>query len=167
RRLQLNFSDVFKSGISFDKIDGELVIDNGQLTIVDDLTVASPSSGFYMRGDADLVAKQLDMELIVTLPVANNLPWIVALAGGLPTAAGVYVASKIFEKQVDSFSSAIYDIDGDWNNPEIKFKQVFGDGKKAAKEKREALDKAVTVETVVETTAEKALPAIPATETSP
>ena len=130
RRLQFDFSDLYKSGITYDKIDGELVFDNSMLRIVDDLEVKSPSSRFYLRGDADLASKNLDMELSATLPIANNLPWIVALAGGIPTAAGVYVASKIFEDQVDSFSSAVYSIDGDWNNPDLQLKKVFNDGKK-------------------------------------
>lgn len=131
RRLQLDFSDLYKSGISFDKIQGELVVGDGQLKIVDDLKVKSPSSSFYLRGNADLLAKELDMDLIATLPLANNLPWIVALAGGLPTAAGVYVASKIFEDQMDSFSSAVYQVKGDWNNPDLQLKRVFDDGKKS------------------------------------
>lgn len=125
RRLQLDFSDVYKSGISYDRIRGKLALADGQLTIVDDLSIKTPSSRFHLKGDADLHAEQLDMELVATLPVVNNLPWIAALAGGLPTAAGVYVASKIFESQVDSLSSAVYDVKGDWNNPELKFKRIF------------------------------------------
>ncbi|NIQ94350.1 MAG: hypothetical protein GWN87_09155, partial [Desulfuromonadales bacterium] len=50
-----------------------------------------------------------------------------ALAGGLPTAAGVYVASKIFEKEVNRLSSAVYTVEGDWNNPELNFRRVFDD----------------------------------------
>ncbi|MEH6559039.1 MAG: YhdP family protein [Oceanicoccus sp.] len=129
RRLQLDFSDLYESGISFDKIEGEAIFGEGKLKIVDDLAVKTPSSSFYLRGDADLMAKELDMELIATLPLASNLPWIVALAGGLPTAAGIYVASLLFEDQVDRFSSAIYRVKGDWNNPDLSFKQVFDDRK--------------------------------------
>ena len=67
------------------------------------------------------------MELIATLPLASNLPWIAALAGGLPTAAGIYVASLLFEDQVDRFSSATYRVEGDWNNPDLTFRRVFDD----------------------------------------
>ncbi len=125
RRLQLDFSDLSKSGISFDRIEGETILSNRELIIVDDVLIKSPSSRFHLYGSADLDQSLLDMELIVTLPVANNLPWIAALAGGLPTAAGVYVASKIFEKQVDQLSSAVYTVQGDWNEPELAFSRVF------------------------------------------
>lgn len=130
RRLQLDFSDIFKSGISFDRIEGEAVIADNFLKIVDDLEVKSPSTSFLLRGNADLVEKALDMELIATLPIASNLPWIAALAGGLPTAASVYIASLIFEEQMDRFSSAVYSVKGDWNNPELNFTRVYDDGKK-------------------------------------
>ena len=127
RRLQLDFSDLYGSGISFDRIEGEAILGDGQLKLVDNLTVTTPSSSFYLRGDADLLAKELDMELIATLPLASNLPWIAALAGGLPTAAGIYVASLLFEDQVDRFSSATYRVEGDWNNPDLTFRRVFDD----------------------------------------
>lgn len=129
RRLRLDFSDVLNKGISFDRINGSAQLADHQLTISDVLEVKSPSSRFHLRGSADLQAAELDMELVATLPVASNLPWIAALAGGLPAAAGVYVASKIFEDQVDRFSSAVYTIKGDWNDPDMKFKRVFDDSK--------------------------------------
>ena len=94
------------------------------------------------------------MELVATLPVVSNLPWIAALAGGLPTAAGVYVASKIFQEQVDRLSSAKYSVKGDWNNPELKFDRVFDDRKKSRSVKKSSPvaepDKADNIETDTE-----------------
>ena len=130
RRLQLDFSDLYKGGISYDKIEGELLFANGELIIGNKFTVKSPSSRFQLKGRADMELEQLDMEMITTLPVANNLPWVVALAAGLPVAAGVYVASKIFEDQVDRISSMVYTVRGDWNNPELKFDQIYDNTKK-------------------------------------
>ena len=45
--------------------------------------------------------------------------------GGLPAAAGAYVVSKVFEEQVDSFASAVYDISGTIQQPELTFKKIF------------------------------------------
>lgn len=131
RRLRFDFSDVYKSGISYDDVSGQFEMSGGVMTISDTLTIKTPSSLFRIRGDTSIIEEQLDMNLIATLPVANNLPWIAALAGGLPAAAGVYVASKIFEDQFQKLSSAVYSIDGSWSEPEVKFVRVFGDkGKK-------------------------------------
>lgn len=131
RRLRMDFSDVFSKGISYDRVSGAAAVADKKLSITDALEVKSPSSRFNLRGVADLDNALLDMELVATLPVASNLPWVAALAGGLPVAAGVYLASKIFEDQVDRFSSAVYTVKGDWNDPEMKFKRVFDNTKPA------------------------------------
>jgi uncharacterized protein (TIGR02099 family) len=135
RRLKLDFSDITDEGVTFDAVDGRFRLDHGELMIVDNLVVKSPSSSFQLRGNADLEQELLDMELVATLPVADNLPWVAAIAGGLPTAAGVYVASKLFEKSVDKLSSAVYSIKGDWNEPEMKFERMFSDKTKLSKNK--------------------------------
>jgi uncharacterized protein (TIGR02099 family) len=140
RRLKLDFSDITASGVSFDSVRGQFSLTDGRLDIADKLLIKSPSSRFQLRGYSDLRQQNLDMELVATLPVAGNLPWVAALAGGLPAAAGVYVASKLFEEKVDQFSSAIYSIRGDWNEPELKFERMFTDKKKPPSDSKQPLD---------------------------
>jgi uncharacterized protein (TIGR02099 family) len=127
RRLQLDFSDVFKDGVSFDSMRGGFDMRQGVLTTAAPIEIKSPSSGFRIAGNIDFNTDQTDMELIATLPVARNLPWVAALAAGLPAAAGVYVASKIFENQVDKIASVAYDIDGPWTDPKVKLRRIFDD----------------------------------------
>ena len=76
-------------------------------------------------GRSDLRAQTIDADLIVTLPIGSNLPWVAALAGGLPAAAGAYVASRIFEDQLGKFSSAIYKVSGKLDDPAVEFVKVF------------------------------------------
>ena len=125
RRLRLDFTDIYKAGVSFDEIAGGVVIADGQLTIKDYLNIESPSSRFRIMGSTSLSSQELDMNLVATLPVGKNLPWIAALMGGLPTAAIVYGASKIFESQVDDLSSAVYTLEGNWDEPQLELKRVF------------------------------------------
>jgi uncharacterized protein YhdP len=66
-------------------------------------------------------------ELVVTLPVANNLPWVAALTAGLPVAAGVFLLSKVFESQVNRLTSLVYAVGGSWDDPLVKFDRVFDD----------------------------------------
>jgi uncharacterized protein (TIGR02099 family) len=127
KRLQLDFSDVFKDGVSFDNMKGGLAAHQGILQTTDPVEIKSPSSRFRLAGQVDFNTDQTDMELVATLPIASNLPWVAALAGGLPVAAGVYVASKIFENQVDKVASAAYDISGPWADPKVKLRRVFDD----------------------------------------
>jgi len=139
RRLTLDFSDIYKKGLTYDSIAGSFDLEKGVLTTHKPLEMKSPSSRFEFIGVIDVPQNRLDMEMTATLPVSKNLPWIAAIAGGLPVAAGVYVANKIFEDQIDRFSSAVYEIKGTLDEPEIKFKRVFE--KKSDKKSRKKANK--------------------------
>ncbi len=131
RRLQLDFADLYKKGISFDRFDGSFALNGGLIELTQPLTVNGPSSRFRLAGVLDLNSEQVDMQMTATLPLAGNLPWIAALTGGLPVAAGVFVASKVFGDQVDRFSSAVYTISGSWRDPQVAMSHIFdarGDG---------------------------------------
>ncbi|HAW14602.1 MAG TPA: hypothetical protein DCW37_05265, partial [Cellvibrionales bacterium] len=89
RRMKLNFSDLYKEGLSFDKLSGSLNISDSMARFYDTpITVKAPSSQFSLSGEVDLAASTIDAKLIATLPVASNLPWVAVLTGGLPVAAG-------------------------------------------------------------------------------
>jgi uncharacterized protein (TIGR02099 family) len=124
QRLSLNLSDVFESGIPFHSIEGEVFLHGGSIEVAS-IDVKGRSSSFQFTGISDIATQSLDGELIATLPLANNLPWVAALAAGLPIAAGVFVVSKVFEKQMNRVSSAVYKIGGDWGNPEVNFDRIF------------------------------------------
>jgi uncharacterized protein (TIGR02099 family) len=120
---RLSLSNMFESGIPFDSVQGEIHVGDGMLN-VPHMDVQG-GSRFQFSGLADLQTKSLDGELVATLPVVNNLPWIAALAASLPVAAGVYVVSQVFNKQMNRLSSAVYTISGYWNDPEINFDRIF------------------------------------------
>ena len=124
RRLSLDLTYVFQSGVPFDSIKGELLFLQG-LVDVPQMDVLGPSSRFQFVGQANIPESRIDGELVATLPIASNLPWMFALVSGLPAAAAVYVISKLFNKQLDRFSSAIYTIEGPWAEPEVKFQRIF------------------------------------------
>jgi uncharacterized protein (TIGR02099 family) len=125
RRLQLDFSDLYKKGLSYSSVDGIMLFNNGLLKIEEPLHVRGPSSDFKMTGSLDLDQETIDGELVVTLPITSNLPWVVALVGGVPAAAGTYLASLIFKKQLNKLSSAVYKISGTWSEPVIAFDRLF------------------------------------------
>jgi len=130
RRLRLDFSDLYKSGLSYDSIDGVLRLDSGRMHWQRPLAVIGPSTQLTLRGDFDLLREKIDAELVVSLPLTSNLPWMVALTlpGGIPIAAGVYVAGRVFEQQLESLTSAVYQISGSLDEPEVKFKHLADAG---------------------------------------
>ncbi|HCS26597.1 MAG TPA: TIGR02099 family protein [Spongiibacteraceae bacterium] len=127
RRLQFNFSDIFEKGIHYDRIRGNMQFVDGVMRMPKPIEIDGPSSTFRISGMLDFNTDLTDMELQATLPVGSNLPWVAALISGLPVAAGVYIASKLFEEQVDKVSSLVYRVHGPWQQPELEFKRLFGD----------------------------------------
>jgi uncharacterized protein (TIGR02099 family) len=123
---RLSLTHMFESGIPFHSVDGEIFLDDGEIEVAS-LDVDGRTSGFTFSGIADAASETLNGQLAVTLPVASNLPWIVALTAGLPVAAGVFVVSKVFEKQVNRFSSGVYQVSGRWDDPKLDFIRIFDD----------------------------------------
>ncbi|MGS2723619.1 YhdP family protein [Porticoccus sp. GXU_MW_L64] len=135
RRLRLDFSDVFSKGLSYDYINGSLIFDNGYLRFPEAIVAKGPSGTMKMYGNIDLINEQIDTQLVATLPVGTNLPWVAALAVNLPAAAGAWVISKVFKKQVNKLSSLSYKIQGSWDDPEFEIEKVFSDKKSVVEEK--------------------------------
>ncbi|MHA7817727.1 MAG: YhdP family phospholipid transporter [Pseudohaliea sp.] len=124
----LSLSHMFESGIPFDRAVSEFRFRRGTMEIPA-LTLRGAASAFEFSGVTRLAASEpsIEGELVVTLPVANNLPWVAALAGGLPVAAGVYVVSKVFEKQVKRMSSGVYEVSGPLGSPDVRLRRIFDD----------------------------------------
>lgn len=125
RRLRLDFSDLYKSGLAYDTISGKVGFNQGTLVFQEPLVVTTPSSGMQMAGTIDLRREQINTRLVATLPVAGNVTFYAALATGLPAAAGIYLVSKLFKKQVDQATSVSYSIKGSWDDPKMRFDRLF------------------------------------------
>ena len=142
RRLRFDFSDLYKRGLSFDQLEGRMEFDKGMIYLTKPLVVRGPSSDFKMAGKIDYENQKIDTSLVATLPVGGNLTLGVALAAGLPAAAGVYAISKLFKKQVDKVASLSYTVKGDWENPDIRFDKLFDE--KAARKAGQTAEKEKT-----------------------
>ncbi|RLA47225.1 MAG: TIGR02099 family protein [Gammaproteobacteria bacterium] len=127
RRLRLDFSDLFSADIRYDSLTGGLKFKQGIMAFDAPIEVDLSAGKLRLKGQADMLNETIDAHLVATLPVATNLPWIVALVGGLPAAAGVYLTSKVFEKTVDNVSSLSYIVRGPWSDPEVKVDRIFSD----------------------------------------
>lgn len=125
RRLRLDFSDLYKSGLTFDQVRGRLHFDRGHIQLSEPLLVESPSSRMQLAGSINLRNETINARLVAALPVAGNLTFLAAVATGLPAAAGIYLVSKLFRKQVDQATSVSYTIRGGWDNPVMKFDRLF------------------------------------------
>lgn len=125
RRLAFDFSDVFAKGHVFDKICGNLVFKDGNLT-TEDLRIKGPSADIEIAGRTGIVARDYDQRITVTPHVSEGLPWL-AIPMGPVGVGGVYILGKIakkvgihVDKAVDKVVEVEYHMTGSWDSPEIE-----------------------------------------------
>jgi uncharacterized protein (TIGR02099 family) len=126
RRLKLDFSDLYESGVVFDIMKTKLVIDDGLLTFTEPMWIDGPSAKFQTSGTVNLVTEEVDQKLIVTFPITSSLPLVAVLAGLTPQVAGaIYVTEKLIGEELEQFTSASYNVSGTISKPEMKIDQAF------------------------------------------
>ena len=125
RRLRLDFSDLFGKGTAYDTFNGEVALTNGLMQTMSPLVMDGPSAKLQLDGAVDLPADRIDMGMLVTLPVTNNLP-LAAIIAGAPHIGGVlFLADKILGNRVARFASVKYRISGNWSQPSVDFDRAF------------------------------------------
>jgi len=119
RRLLLDFSDLFKKGFAFDRIEGNFALTGGDAH-TSDLTIEGPSARIEIAGRVGLAAKDYD-ELVTVIPrVGSSLPLAAAIAGGPAVGAALLVADKLLGKEIEgmtSFARTRYSVTGPWSDP--------------------------------------------------
>lgn len=125
RRLRLDFSDLFGKGVAYDTFSGEAALTNGLLQTMAPLVMDGPSAKLQLDGTLDLTTDRVDMGLLVTLPVTNNLP-LAAIIAGAPQIGGVlFLVDRILGDRVARFASVRYRISGNWKQPNVDFDRAF------------------------------------------
>ncbi|APC15896.1 TIGR02099 family protein [Pseudomonas frederiksbergensis] len=125
RRLRLDFSDLFGKGLSYDRVKGLLVASNGVYVTREPIIMTGPSSNLELNGTLDLVGDRVDANLLVTLPLTNNLP-IAALIVGAPAVGGaLFLIDKLIGDRMARFASVKYTIKGPWKEPKITYDKPF------------------------------------------
>jgi uncharacterized protein (TIGR02099 family) len=118
RRLSLDFSDFFRSGMSFDAIEGRFELRRGD-AFTTDLVVRGPSADIAVTGRTGLSARDYDQELQVTPKVGGVLPVVGALAAGPVGIAAGLVAQGVLKSPIDQMARARYRVTGSWEKPKI------------------------------------------------
>jgi len=166
RRFRFDFTDVADEGYEFNEIEGEWRFNKGRINVTEPITIKGSSSSFKIGGEANLMTGDIDGDMIVTLPVGRNLPWYSAVMVSPVVGAGVFLVQKVFEDQIDQFSSAKYKVTGTIDEPIIEFSNIFsnkvregeeGDETSEPDQQKDAEESAAAAEA-------KATSAIPETE---
>lgn len=118
RRLSLDFSDFFQSGLSFNSITGKFRLADGN-AYTDDLIIKSPAADIVVTGRTGLRAKDYDQQMSVTPHAGSTLPIVGALAAGPVGAAAGLVMQGILNKPLGEATVRRYQVTGSWDKPKI------------------------------------------------
>lgn len=122
RRLTLNFGDVLSSGFSFDKVDGDLQLGQGNLS-TDKLSVVAPSADVSIKGRVGLIARDYDQDILITPKLTSGLPVVGLVLGGPAVGAVMFVTDKILNQLgngINGLTNIRYSVTGPWDEPVIK-----------------------------------------------
>jgi len=119
RRLTLDFSDVFKEGFTFDKMQGHFVVMDGD-AFTNDFTIEGSSSTIDIAGRTGLVTRDYDQLVTVTPQVSSTLPIAGMIAGGPAIGAAVFLADKLVGDKFNRITRVQYQVTGSWDDPVYK-----------------------------------------------
>jgi uncharacterized protein YhdP len=99
RRLTLDFSDFFQSGLGFNSITGTFGLDKGN-AYTSNLVIKSPAADISVSGRTGLRAKDYDQEMLVSPHASATLPLVGAIAAGPVGAAAGLVLQGVLGKGI-------------------------------------------------------------------
>jgi uncharacterized protein YhdP len=118
RRLTLDFSDFFQSGLGFNSITGTFGLDKGN-AYTSDLVIKSPAADISISGRTGLRAKDYDQEMVVLPHTGATLPLVGAIAAGPVGAAAGLVLQGVLGKGMGKALGSHYKVTGSWEKPDI------------------------------------------------
>ncbi|MGR9085950.1 MAG: YhdP family protein [Gammaproteobacteria bacterium] len=115
KRLQLDFSDVYQEGLTFNSIKGNFVLTDGK-AVTRNLVVDAVPAKFALSGDTDLINRTVHHIVNVTPKSADALP----IAGTIMDRVAAFVAKSLTgAEQEGFFFGSQYLVSGKWGNVQI------------------------------------------------
>ncbi|WP_227367961.1 YhdP family protein [Halomonas sp. M20] len=119
RRLRLDFADVTGQGTAFNSVKGGATLYDGRLETRGPIEIDGPSTQFSLNGNVNLLQRQLDLSLGVTVPISQNLPLAAVLVGAPYIGGALFLADKLFGGWIDKVTRIYYSVQGPWASPRI------------------------------------------------
>ncbi len=120
RRITLDFRDIFSEGFAFDKIEGDIKINNG-IMFTDNFEIKGPAADIKMVGDISLPAEKQNL----TMTVVPSLGEGVAIGAAVLLTPAVGAGVLLAQKMLQGANTYDYSVTGSWDNPVVeKIKQT-------------------------------------------
>jgi uncharacterized protein (TIGR02099 family) len=115
KRIQLDFSDVYSEGLTFDSINGHFDISQGKAS-TQNLTVDAIPAKILLKGDTDFVRENVDYLVNVTPKSADAVPIAGTIVGKIMSLVGKTLTG---ENQDGFFFGSQYRVKGSWGNVDV------------------------------------------------
>ncbi|MDI1230269.1 MAG: YhdP family protein [Methylobacter sp.] len=115
KRAQLDFSDIYQEGLTFNSIKGHFDLAGG-IASTDDLVVDAVPAKIAISGDTDLVSQTVDHIVNVTPKSADAVPIAGTIMGKVAALIGKSLTGK---NQEGFFFGSQYQVKGAWGNAQI------------------------------------------------
>jgi uncharacterized protein (TIGR02099 family) len=118
KRLALDFSDLFSTGLAFDAIEGNFTINDGD-AYTSDLTLKSTAAVIDVRGRTGLATRTYDQKVVVTPNVSATLPLLGTLAINPTAGVALAMTQKLIGRVFDRIVTRTYEVTGSWDEPQF------------------------------------------------
>ena len=118
RYLTLDFSPVFGKGFIYDRINGEINIEQGNAN-THNFSIRGPATQIDIGGRVGLATEDYDLAIELEPKLSDTVTLATWGVWGPQVAAVVLAAQKIFKKQIAAGTRITYVVKGPWDNPAI------------------------------------------------
>lgn len=120
RKLTLDFSDVFASGMHFNQFSGDLVLDEG-IAYTDNARLNGNSGSLRLNGWTDLATQTLDYQISFAPALTSSLPAVMYLSTGtLGVGLGALAVTKLLEPVIEGITQLRYRVTGSVARPQLQ-----------------------------------------------
>ncbi|MGX5173535.1 YhdP family protein [Aliikangiella sp. IMCC44653] len=119
RRLKLDFKDVYKDGFFYEKITGDIQLNQGEL-VSDNIYIDGSAAKVAVGGSLNLVDQSIEQRALVTPQLTSSLPVLIGWAVEPTTGILIFLLNKMFEPAIEVVSQIEYRIHGDLAQPQVE-----------------------------------------------
>lgn len=118
KRLLLDFSDIAKSGLTFDRITGDFAVSDGNAW-TDNLEIKARGADAMIVGRAGLLEQDYDQRITVRPQIGGGTAVVGALVSGLGVGALLLLGNELFGQPFDELGVLRFHLTGSWDEPLI------------------------------------------------
>ncbi|MGX9419425.1 YhdP family protein [Vibrio sp. WJH972] len=119
RKMQLDFSDVFDTGMAFNSIEGSGNLTDG-VFVTNNITMDAVAGEMTIKGLVDLNQRMIDSEVKFVPDITSGIPVLSAFAVTPITVLYVFAITAVIAPVVEVFTEVNYSVTGPIDSPKVK-----------------------------------------------